>query len=242
MSRPLASVARHALALATALALLQDEELKTQLYSMREAVGRWRASIATGPRDRNALQATLYQRALFSDLDGTLAALKAQDFREPLRAEDLPPGVRSRFIGRSGKILLQIYPRGNVWEHEAQEVFVRELRTINPAVTGSPILIRSAMPTAWSILSVTAARPPPSAMMAWPHFSASTSPMKPVAPAGAGATSADTQPFNLAQPAAQPLKPAPRVVKPAPKPLPTNPTGNRPQPPHGTHDGHDAAG
>lgn len=64
----------------------------------------------------------------------------------------------------------------------------------------------------------------------------------PVAPAGAGATSADTQPFNLAQPAAQPLKPAPRVVKPAPKPLPTNPTGNRPQPPHGTHDGHDAAG
>jgi len=116
-----------------------NEELKSQLYTLREAVGRWRASIATGPRDQNALQATLYQQALFNDLDSTLTALKQQEFREPLRAEDLPPGVRSRFIGRTGKILLQIYPRGNVWEHEAQEVFVRELRSINPAVTGSPV-------------------------------------------------------------------------------------------------------
>ncbi len=116
-----------------------DEDLKAQLYELREAVGRWRVAIGAGPREQGALQATLYQKALFGDLDGTLAALKGQEYREPLRVEDLPAGIRSRFIGRTGKILLQIYPRGNVWEHEAQEVFVRELRTINPAVTGSPV-------------------------------------------------------------------------------------------------------
>lgn len=116
-----------------------DKDLKAQLYELREAVGRWRVAIGAGPREQGALQATLYQKALFGDLDGTLAALKGQEYREPLRVEDLPAGIRSRFIGRTGKILLQIYPRGNVWEHEAQEVFVRELRTINPAVTGSPV-------------------------------------------------------------------------------------------------------
>jgi len=116
-----------------------DERVKTQLYALREAVGRWRGAIATGPRDQNALQATLYQRALFSDLEGTLTALKQQLHDKPLRMEDLPSGIRARFVGRTGKILLQIYPRGDVWEHKAQEVFVRELRTINPAVTGSPV-------------------------------------------------------------------------------------------------------
>ena len=116
-----------------------DEGVKAQLYALRAAVGRWRVAIGAGPREQGALQATLYQQALFGDLDGTLAALKRQEYREPLRVEDLPTGIRSRFIGRTGKILLQIYPRGNVWEHEAQEVFVRELRTINPAVTGSPV-------------------------------------------------------------------------------------------------------
>ena len=116
-----------------------DENLKRQLYELREAVGHWRAAIAKMPHEQGATQATLYQQALFNDLDGTLMALRQQDFRAPLRAEDLPPEVRARFIGRTGKIMLQIYPRGNVWEHEAREVFVRELRTINPAVTGSPV-------------------------------------------------------------------------------------------------------
>lgn len=116
-----------------------DERLKQQLIGLREAVGRWRDAIASMPPDRSAAQMTLYQRALFSDLDSTLTALQEQDYREPLRVENLPPGVRSRFVGRTGKFLLQIYPRKNVWEHEAQQAFVRELRTIDPAVTGSPV-------------------------------------------------------------------------------------------------------
>ena len=116
-----------------------DADLKQQLYTLREAVGRWRAAIAAGSPELGARQATLYQQALFNDLDGTLVALRQQEYRTPLRAEDLPPEVRARFIGRSGKLMLLVFPRGNVWEHEAREVFVRELRTINPAVTGSPV-------------------------------------------------------------------------------------------------------
>jgi predicted RND superfamily exporter protein len=43
-------------------------------------------------------------------------------------------------VGQTGKYLLQIYPRGNVWEHEPRKEFVRELRTVDPLVTGGPVL------------------------------------------------------------------------------------------------------
>ena len=116
-----------------------DESVKAKLLGLREATGRWRDAIGAAPGDHAKTQTTLYQQALFTDLDHTLDALRKQQFHEPLRAEDLPAGMRSRFIGRTGKFLLQIYPRKNVWEHEAQEEFVRELRTVSPSVTGSPV-------------------------------------------------------------------------------------------------------
>jgi predicted RND superfamily exporter protein len=116
-----------------------DEGLKKQLYGLREAVGRWRTAIAATQPAQCATRVTLYQRAFFGDLAETLGALQHQDYREPLRAEDLPTGMRSRFVGRTGRLLLQVYPRGNIWEHEVQKEFVRELRTVAPAATGAPV-------------------------------------------------------------------------------------------------------
>lgn len=116
-----------------------DPMLREKLSTLREAVGRWRGAIADAPAEQAGLQTTLYQKALFNDLDHTLDLLRRQHFQEPLGVQDLPAGMRSRFIGQTGKFLLQIYPRKNVWEHEAQKEFVRELRTVSPSVTGSPV-------------------------------------------------------------------------------------------------------
>jgi len=51
-----------------------------------------------------------FQRALFADVRQTFQTLQNQDDRAPLRAEDLPAALRHRFVGISGKFLLQIYP------------------------------------------------------------------------------------------------------------------------------------
>ena len=69
----------------------------------------------------------------------TFEALQHQDNREPLRVEDLPPALRDRFVGVHGKHLLQVYPKENVWQRAPQEEFVRQLRTIDPNVTGTPV-------------------------------------------------------------------------------------------------------
>jgi uncharacterized protein len=116
-----------------------DAELSTALVGLSEAVDAWRQAIASGWPEPTAVTLNHYQQALFTDLASTLSALQEQDHRTPLRAADLPQGLQSRFIGRTGKFLLQIYPKENVWERAPQEKFVQELRTVDPAVTGPPI-------------------------------------------------------------------------------------------------------
>ncbi len=115
-------------------------EMRHELVLLRDAIGQWRVGMAGADTNWIAGQLTLYQRALFSDVATSLAALRAQQFAEPLRAGDLPPGLRSRFVGKSGKLLLQVYPRENIWEHDARKRFVEEMRSVDPAATGTPVL------------------------------------------------------------------------------------------------------
>lgn len=82
-----------------------------------------------------------YQQALLEDLHETLAVIQNQDDTGPLRAEDLPLSLRNRFVGQTGRHLLQVYPKENVWQRDKQEEFVTELRTVAPDVTGTPILV-----------------------------------------------------------------------------------------------------
>ncbi len=82
-----------------------------------------------------------YQQALLDDLRKTFAALRDQDDRSPLQVADLPLNLRNRFVGQTGRQLLRVYPRADVWQRGPQEVFVNELRTVAPDVIGSPVLL-----------------------------------------------------------------------------------------------------
>jgi predicted RND superfamily exporter protein len=116
-----------------------DEMLGQEIAVLRDVVEAWHRALGEGLSAAEAGKLTLYQQALFTDLADTLQALRQQDDRAPLRVEDLPPGLRSRFIGRTGKLLLQVYPKENVWQRGPQEAFVSELRTVDPKVTGPPV-------------------------------------------------------------------------------------------------------
>jgi hopanoid biosynthesis associated RND transporter like protein HpnN len=116
-----------------------DPKLLRELRSLHEAIGVLRQRMSLADPAQAAAKLGAFQRALLTDLRETFLALRTQDNRGRLRVEDLPPALRNRFIGRSGKYLLQVYPRDNVWERGPQEVFVRELRTIDPDATGTPV-------------------------------------------------------------------------------------------------------
>lgn len=116
-----------------------NPELLRQLRSLRDSIDPFRKRMLADP-EQAAIRLADFQRALFGDIHSTFTALRDQDDRDRLRASDLPPALRHRFISKSGnKYLIQVYPKEDVWQRSHQEEFVRQLRTVDPDVTGPPV-------------------------------------------------------------------------------------------------------
>jgi uncharacterized protein len=120
----------------------RDPELKGQLVRLHDAIANLRKAMLAGgdeARAEHAEKLAQFQLALFNDLRSTFQLLQEQDVSGPVRAEDLPPALHDRFISTTGKFLLQVYPKNDVWQRGYQEEFLKELRTIDPDVTGPPV-------------------------------------------------------------------------------------------------------
>ncbi|MFO1487389.1 MAG: MMPL family transporter [Verrucomicrobiota bacterium] len=119
-----------------------EPALGQSLATLRKSVGNLRKQMLEGnaaEHEVHSLKLAAYQQALFNDVRGTFQALRDQDNSAPLRAEDLPVALRNRFVGITGKHLLQVYPEKDVWSRANQKEFVEQLRTIDPNVTGTPV-------------------------------------------------------------------------------------------------------
>lgn len=116
-----------------------DKKLEDALRAMHAAVVQLRVDCRKGDPAEVQRQLTGFEGALFSDIQETFEALKNQDNSGPLRSQDLPLALKDRFVGRTGKFLLQVYPKEDVWQRENQRAFVQQLRKVDPNVTGTPI-------------------------------------------------------------------------------------------------------
>jgi len=119
-----------------------DPDLTGQLVSLRQAIENLRKVMLQGDAPMVAEHAdklAQFQQALFADLRDTFQLLQHQDDSTPLQVEDLPPALHDRFVGVTGKFLLQIYPNTDVWQRDNQEKFVTALRTVDGNVTGTPV-------------------------------------------------------------------------------------------------------
>ncbi|MGO8929701.1 MAG: MMPL family transporter [Limisphaerales bacterium] len=125
--------------LAEVLVHESNSALARQLVSLHDAISELRVVMLSG-RAGIGRQLTRFQQAFFADLHQTLEAIKMQDATEPLTVRDLPLALREHFIGTTGKYLLQVYARKDLWHHENQQEFLRELEKVVPAdkVTGTP--------------------------------------------------------------------------------------------------------
>ncbi len=91
-----------------------------------------------GPEDCYRSLAAFQQRSA-GDLLSRLHALAGVADPEPPRLEDLPPSLVERFVGSSGRHLLKIYGRGDIWRFESLEKFVKDVRSVDPRATGNPL-------------------------------------------------------------------------------------------------------
>jgi len=81
----------------------------------------------------------MFQQQAAGDLLSRLHALALVADPEPPTLDDLPPSLVERFVGSSGRHLLKIYGRGDIWNFAALERFVQEVRSVDPRATGNPL-------------------------------------------------------------------------------------------------------
>jgi len=98
-------------------------------------------------RDRGAVEATLteFQTRVAEDFAQQWRRLQLAVRPAPVTLGDLPDELRRKFIGKHGRLLLQIYSRLDVWERPGATRFVEELRTVDPDVTGQPVVAYESM-------------------------------------------------------------------------------------------------
>lgn len=80
-----------------------------------------------------------FQQEAFGRMAEEIAWLRTQTLDQPITLDDLPVEIRQRYLSPSGKVLIEIDPVENLWEQEPNERFVREVRTVDPRATGTPV-------------------------------------------------------------------------------------------------------
>lgn len=82
-----------------------------------------------------------FQRSLMADFTAKLALLQRNSHPPgPVTLDDVPSYMRERFVGKSGRYLLQIFAHGNIWEREPMHTFVHAMQQLDPDVTGPPVV------------------------------------------------------------------------------------------------------
>ena len=110
----------------------QVEEIRAGLRELMRALGR------EPPHVVSAL--TAYQATLASDFGEKLGVLRRNTRPPTVTAYDLPAELRSKFVSDSGLLLIQIHPKVDIWDRAGAIQFVEEIRSVDPAVTGAPVI------------------------------------------------------------------------------------------------------
>ncbi|MFQ5482922.1 MAG: MMPL family transporter, partial [Nitrospinaceae bacterium] len=144
---------------------IEPEDAPFSLQALRAAIKKIRFKLrkkeSTGPQDDVAVASSLvarlgkdldrvdaktaqqrlaaYSTLLFLDYRKKITNLQTALHPEPVQVDRLPKLLRQRFLGRTGKHLILVYPAINIWERPALERFLNEIRAIDPTVTGNAV-------------------------------------------------------------------------------------------------------
>jgi predicted RND superfamily exporter protein len=78
---------------------------------------------------------------MFAELPDKLRMLKDTLEASPVAEADVPQELKQRFVGKSGKLLLQVAPKGEIFEREPLEAFVKQVKSVVPKATGEPVMV-----------------------------------------------------------------------------------------------------
>jgi len=97
-------------------------------------------------KDRNALgMLRNFQGDLLAGLPDKLETLKESLNAVPVTAAGIPAELRKRFVGATGRYLLQIAPKREIFDLDPLKSFLDDVRKVEPNATGEPVMVFESM-------------------------------------------------------------------------------------------------
>ena len=82
----------------------------------------------------------VYSFAFLTDLYHYIALLKTGLSPETITIDDMPLSIKKRYISeKTGRFSIYAYPKEDVWAPHKMEAYIKDLRSIDPNVTGTPV-------------------------------------------------------------------------------------------------------
>lgn len=93
-------------------------------------------------KDNNALGMLRdFQGSMFAELPAKLLMMKESLGATEVTEADVPPQLLRRFTGTSGKLLLQVAAKKEIFEREPLQEFVSQVKGAVPNATGEPVMV-----------------------------------------------------------------------------------------------------
>jgi uncharacterized protein len=97
-------------------------------------------------KDTNALGMLRdFQGGMFAELPEKIAFMKESLKPSPITEKDIPVALRQRFIGKTGKYLLQVAPKHEIFDLDPLKAFINDVRTVDSHATGEPVMVYESM-------------------------------------------------------------------------------------------------
>ncbi|MBI4610489.1 MAG: MMPL family transporter [Candidatus Rokubacteria bacterium] len=116
-----------------------------EVAAVRAQVGTLVEKLNAADRDMVEPALNHFQAQLYWDFIEKFHTLQRNLRPRPVTLRDVPAELRRKFIGASGRFLLQIHPKVDIWDRQGATRFVEELRSVDPDVTGPPIITYEAI-------------------------------------------------------------------------------------------------
>jgi hopanoid biosynthesis associated RND transporter like protein HpnN len=122
-----------------------EGDTKRDLTRIVQDIGRLLVKLRQSDPETATAALTLLQRQIYRDFVGSFQRLQANLNPRTVGLADMPPEIKRKFISDRGRFLLQIHPAVNIWDRDGATQFVTSLRSVDPEVTGTPIITHEAI-------------------------------------------------------------------------------------------------
>jgi hypothetical protein len=120
-------------------------DMQRRLGELRDDIAQLVGRLRRTDRSVSEPALTVLQRQVYRDFVTSFQRLQGNLAPRTVGLADVPPEIKRKFISDQGHFLMQIHPAVNIWDRDGAERFVTQLRSVDPGITGTPVITYEAI-------------------------------------------------------------------------------------------------